>query len=654
MKLKRWKRLLAFVLCVTLVFGTNRIALFAGGSTEQITYSGESVSQSADGISVSKIATGTETENVFDITLKVETDTEVEKLYSCPPVSVVVVLDISNTMFTNLVGTKTQYEVAMESLKHFIEKFYHSSRSSVVPRELSVVTFNTHAQMQLNAVNCATTTMSADDIYNQVKSGIDTTVGDLTAYDGSIDRFTNIEAGLLMAGNQLKNSKTDHKFVILLTDGMPTTYSKNSNDTRTDEIQGYSPVCTSGTVGVDGVFHSALSGSYCIYGTNYSDKGAARAQEKAAALKESGVKIYSVGINVEGRSIESYAASVNYTIDSMTTVINDMVINQSTTHVEGNNKYEDWLHSRIGSNMYHKGNDVTKMNQAYDQVFADVVEVSKEKMSTHWVITDPMNNGGLLGDYIEFLGFYDKDTNLQNTLIGASGVDKENTATFDSANNKINWDIAQSGFQTRSEGGKTITTYEMKYKIRLKNEASGFVPNADIKTNGDTILKYIINHSGTMKPGSISFKVPTVKGYVTDFEFTKKDSDTNAALQGAKFQLVHDTACPSCASIGTPVSIAEQNVVSQADGKVKFTKLPSGHTYTMTETEVPTGYVANTHAYQVIVANGTVTVDGTPLSELGNTKQKFSLNYVVKTPAADCPDAATPTPSTVTNKLGKF
>ena len=42
--------------------------------------------------------------------------------------------------------------------------------------------------------------------------------------------------------------------------------------------------------------------------------------------------------------------------------------------------------------------------------------------------------------------------------------------------------------------------------------------------------------------------------------------------------------------------------VSAEDGKVSFTGIPSGHTYTLAETKVPSGYAATGNRYTVVVA----------------------------------------------------
>jgi uncharacterized protein with von Willebrand factor type A (vWA) domain len=258
--MKKWKKLLVVVLCISLVLGTNSIRLLAG-SDSQITHKGNTTA--ADGIRVSKTVSGTDTENLFDITLKVETDTEITKLYETPPLSVAIVLDISNTMFTKNSAGKKPYDEAMTSLKRFIKKFYDNSRDSVVPRELSVVTFNTHAKTQLKATDCATTALTAEQIYTNIEAGIQDTLGNMSDYADSGERFTNIEAGLQLANNILNKSATGHKYVILLTDGMPTTYSQNHNSTSTTKVNGYDPNTSSGNINADGVFYSALAGEYC-------------------------------------------------------------------------------------------------------------------------------------------------------------------------------------------------------------------------------------------------------------------------------------------------------------------------------------------------------------------------------------------------------
>ena len=132
----------------------------------------EGGSTDGNGINVSKVISATDIENVFDITLNIETETEVSKMYENPPMSVVVVMDISNTMFSRtLASGKTQYEEAMVAMKNFINDYSSEAKESIVPREMAVVTFNTNAHIQQPLVDCSGS-VTATTIYDNVSNGI--------------------------------------------------------------------------------------------------------------------------------------------------------------------------------------------------------------------------------------------------------------------------------------------------------------------------------------------------------------------------------------------------------------------------------------------------------------------------------------------------
>ena len=130
-------------------------------------------------------------------------------------------------------------------------------------------------------------------------------------------------------------------------------------------------------------------------------------------------------------------------------------------------------------------------------------------------------------------------------------------------------------------------------------------------------------------PKSVKFPIPSVKGYLAELSFTKVDSRGNV-LAGAEFTLKHDTTCSICRGNGTSVEIADVTATSDENGTVKFTNIPSGHKYTLTETKVPDGYSTNGNTYSVEVAYDKITVtvtkpDGT--SEAWNNEIVNNVYY---------------------------
>ena len=88
-----------------------------------------------------------------------------------------------------------------------------------------------------------------------------------------------------------------------------------------------------------------------------------------------------------------------------------------------------------------------------------------------------------------------------------------------------------------------------------------------------------------------------VKGFAGDLIFTKKGSD-GKILEGAQFTL-------TCQDNGN----WNREATSNESGKISFENIPSGHVYTLTETEAPEGYVEVT-PIDVAVSYGEVTAEG--------------------------------------------
>lgn len=96
--------------------------------------------------------------------------------------------------------------------------------------------------------------------------------------------------------------------------------------------------------------------------------------------------------------------------------------------------------------------------------------------------------------------------------------------------------------------------------------------------------------SGKIKLGSdAKVTVTNTRNDVASLEITKVNT-SNRSLPGAKFTLTLDGD-----------SAKTYNVTSDESGLLKFENLPVG-TYTLTETEAPSGYVKSTESYKVIVS----------------------------------------------------
>lgn len=216
-------------------------------------------------------------------------------------------------------------------------------------------------------------------------------------------------------------------------------------------------------------------------------------------------------------------------------------------------------------------------------------------------VTDPMS------EYVEFVRFTAGsygDTALNVSDDGTKLYNGDTlVASYDSSTRTITWNPAYDG---------TIS-----YKVRLKNEASGFLDwddsLVDYTTNGETTISYKVTTGGTTTDKSKNVDVPYVHGWLGELQFTKVGGKTNDStakvLPGVTFTLHHDpTTCSVCQHLSSDVRayISDITVTSDVSGIVSFANVPSGHTYTMTES-TPTGYSPGT-SYTVNIAYGKTTV----------------------------------------------
>lgn len=553
---------------------------------------------SDDGIvTVSKTIKGTELENVFDITLTVDTKEELKSFYKDPDTSIVVVMDISNTM-TYAFGNTTRYEAAMSAAEQFIDEFAKASDNI---SRIGYVAFNTNAKKIFDLQTCADTA-SALRLKNLMRTETGKIIG-ASGYKDSHSRFTNIEAGLKLGRDMLASCKNKYKYIIFLSDGFPTTYISSG-------YNGYDPYCTSGTPGKDGVFYDSVVKKYCLYGTSYSDKAAIRARQMATDIKNQGMRIFSIGIDVGGQTVQRYVDQANSSFSVVDRTKASYEIGSATSA----DAYKNWLKNGIGSGYYYDSTNQAGLEKAYEQIFDEMRRIREEEMASLWVTVDPMPTTIDSANVVEFIDFYDKNQNLVSyALVGSGEEGGENTASYSGNLLQINWDLKQSGFTKTESENQTIYSYKLKYRVRLGNEKSGFVEHKTYDTNDPTYLKYqtIVDIDGVKnfsEVKSVEFPIPAVKGYHSEFEFIKLDQNKKP-VPGAVFTLSHDTEkCSICRGDKTSTEVKDITASPDSEGKVRFENIPSGHIYTLKETTIPKGYFENGDTYSVTVAYDEITV----------------------------------------------
>ena len=556
---------------------------------------------SEDGtVAVSKTISGTNLENVFDITLQVQTSVQIDEICGEPDMAVVIVMDISNTMNSNF-GDTTRYAAAMDAAESFLDEFAASNSLGI--SKVGYVAFNTDAHQIFGLQSC-----SNEEQVNALKNKMRTQTGSIinaSGYDKTHNRFTNVEAGLAMASDMLNDVANQNKYIIFLSDGFPTTYISSG-------YSGFDPYDSTGR------FYDRVLKKPCLYGTSYSDEAAIRARNKAAAIKNSGITIFSVGVDVSGQTIQQYITQSENASDF------SVVDRTGTTYEIGDasstEAYKNWLRSSIGSGYYYDSTNSSGLQQAYENIFKEIKHKIEAGSAADWVASDPLPTVNGSEEMVEFIGFYDKTPVLtEENLKGEYEPDGENTAAFDAESSRISWNLKQSGYQITTGGNTTVYTYQLVYRVRLKNEHGDFVEGTIYPTNDTTTLQYrsIQGTDGNLTvsdPKTVEFPIPSVEGYLAGLEF-KKAAPNGAPLAGAEFTLQHDTKnCSLCRGDNrSSVEIEDMTAVSVEDGTVSFSDIPSGHKYTLTETRIPEGCTSNGDRYSVEVAYDELTVTVTTI-----------------------------------------
>ena len=461
---------------------------------------------------------------------------------------------------------------------------------------------------------------------------------DPDGYGKDPTRFTNIQAGLQLANDLLYNNSEikniQNKYIIFLSDGYPTTYS----------IKG--TYIGHNTIYPDSKYlHDDITNRPFIYGTNYSDRSAEAAEEIAKTLRNKGVTIYSIGTGIDNnfQTIPEYEAKMTSSFSTIDRYdYNYKVGIPSTASTPQKRKQEDlqsfrqWLGGKdstttakigdgIGSgygsgHYFDVAKDIYEMQKAFTDIFEDIKYLSEAS----WVAEDPMNSDtSSVRDVINFVGIYDNNKNLSDSV--SQSATSDNTASYDSTTDKINWDLKKSKYTKAVDGNTTYYNYELKYRIRLKTEANNFESEKIFKTNGKTTLTYIIKESGKdQKLGSLTFKVPEVKGYLGTLTFDKLTNygKKPKPLEGTTFEIYHSSDCPCLKERKHIDENFKMTSTSNSEGKVIFDNIPSGHKYKIHEISTDEYHEINTESFDVTVSYGQTT---SPLKD-----NKIINNYKTK------------------------
>ena len=366
---------------------------------------------------------------------------------------------------------------------------------------------------------------------------------------------TNMEGGLQLAYNLINSGKMgvlkDCKNIniVLLTDGCPTFHVDESTRNSTTTVKG-----------VEGGGNEA-------YPEDWKN-----VESLAGTIRADKINLYSVAFHAGTATFSDFKA-------------------QPPKHgiCLKLDHYYNGVHGRWSS---ERKNVADWMNTFSDKCFTageiDDLSVKFENIAKliklgaqAWKVTDPM------GQFINYGGAANSSASEDNKYSFANGI--------------LTWDLKNSVPTEDKSGDVTTYTYTLTYPITLNTAGAGFDVDKAYATNGTTTLYYYLfskvddSTNVPETPKTLDFNVPTVKGFLGTLSFQKVDQDGNA-LPDASFA----------------VSGTSLTGVSDASGNVTIAGIPSGFTYTLTETKMD-GYTALDPIPFQVSYGKVCKPDGTPL-----------------------------------------
>ncbi len=239
-----FKKMIATLLTVVMVLNGISVFASAAATTPELVenfadtyYKQDGTAGSANDweIHLSKTAYPTNTDNLYDITLQIQTKDTSMQLSGATHGAVTLVLDVSNSM--NKTVQKKSQTTHLDNLKNAVSDFldeYVKDAKSGDKRLVSIAVFGTNAvtiQKWIN-VNSKLNLAQVKTLVNSLRTGNGAYLGKEYLCNGG----TNMEAGLVL-GRNLLNQSTDlagiptaNQSLILFSDGAPTAAVGNVNN----------------------------------------------------------------------------------------------------------------------------------------------------------------------------------------------------------------------------------------------------------------------------------------------------------------------------------------------------------------------------------------------------------------------------------------
>ncbi len=569
-KTTMFRKALAGILGVAVFAGSVFTGTAFAATTDQdhptqIVSQGTEVTEQTDNVTVEKTVTETGVENQFNITLTVTTQERLQEIPTTTDSAVVLVMDTSGSM------GGSRLTAAKKAAMDFVDKYVKGAQSTD-KRYAALVGFDDDAITVRGWTNLTEGTSDFKKFIDKLAVKVKQTLLGYT-YTGG----TNMEGGLQLAYNLINAEKVEGGLledckninVILLSDGCPTYHVDENTRNSTTKVKG-----------VEG-------GGNTAYPEDWKS-----VETIAGSIRDDKINLYSVAFQTGSETFWDFKAQPPK--------------NGFCSKLLNPNHWHNDVHGRWSS---ERKNVADWMNTFSDKCFTagkiDDLSVKFENIAKliklgaqAWKVTDPM------GQFINYGG------------AANSSASEDNKYTF--ANNTLTWDLKNSVPTELKTDQVTTYTYTLTYPITLNTAGAGFEAGKAYDTNGTTTLYYYLfskvddSTNVPETPKTLNFNVPKVKGFLGTLSFKKVDQD-GKALPGASFA----------------VSGTSLTGVSDANGNVTIAGIPSGFTYTLTETKMD-GYTA-LEPIPFQVSYGVVSkADGTSLATVINTKEENDKYIVIK------------------------
>lgn len=588
-----------------------------------------SVTDSDTGITLSKTATPTNTPNVFDITLTVQTSTTTT-IVDPSAAATVLVIDLSNSMYycaacgnstqdsdgkyhhskdckkstgsitighgkdSVTVGSavkteETRLYAAKAAAKDFLKSYAGDNEAAT--RQLAIVGFGTSARTFLSWCNVAGG--EGKNSYDEAVTAIDSlAIGfanpnpnpdpEYTVYKDT--GGTNLQAGLQLAANLSAMNAVSGmtKNVIALTDGIPTYRLSSNADTTSVDYLGIKKAVW--------FFDTYWTEDIAGQGTQGSESNNTNATSAANKVKEK-ADLYTVCFGVADQTCYWRGPTVGN------------FLKNSVASPETNDKIYAY--------------DANNADDLYKAFKAITSTITSGLDGTGLFVTDPMAAGVTASD-----------------LSIDSGITSEDTSAG------FTWTLSSP--ETKTEGNTTYYIYTLTYKATLDPTAiEGFNEASYYPLNGKTTLT-IPGNPNTV----LDFPVPGVKGVLPTYTVTYAPgtsgslADADADGNVVHFDVKHGSSTPGAPEV-TP------------NDDYYFTGWSPAIANTVTKDVIYTAQYGTKTAVTVTAKSDTATYDGTQHSVSGvditGLPEDYSIDY---TASASGMDAGTYTASvTGTGKI---